>query len=143
MKPRCTDMEEQLLQRHPASIRTATRGLLTLASIRSAASIPRGPSQDPPLVLQMSRCVSVESLGCPKIGNNISNKTCTLAELVAQANRIHLCFGKIILGAMWKMKYRKYSMFITMIQMQHEVLAQSRNSETRARKKNTRARNIQ
>lgn len=53
------------------------------ASISGAASIPRGPSQDPSLVLQMSRFVSLESLGCPKIGNNISNKTCTLAEPVA------------------------------------------------------------
>lgn len=80
------------------------------ASISSAASIPRGPSQDSSLVLQMSKFVSLESLGCPKTGHHVSNKTCTLAELVAQANRIHLCFGKIILGAMWEMKYRKYSL---------------------------------
>lgn len=37
---------------------------------------------------------------------------------------------------MQKMKYRKYSMFITTIQMQYsEFLAQSQNSETRERKK--------
>lgn len=39
---------------------------------------------------------------------------------------------------MQKMKYRKYSMFITTIQMQYsEFLAQSQNSETRERKKCT------
>ena len=60
--------------------------------------------------LTESKFVCLESLGRPKTDHRVSNKTGTLAEPAARANRIHLCFGKIILGAMWKTKYRKYSL---------------------------------